>query len=59
MGAGSYTSRKRRRARARALPQAAVAKPGGANTTAQIIFLKVILPILIHKTYIKCLIYSR
>jgi hypothetical protein len=33
----SYTPRKRRRARARALPDAAGAKPGGANTTLQII----------------------
>lgn len=37
MGEVSYTSRKRRRARARALPDAAVAKPGGADTTPTII----------------------
>jgi len=35
MGEVSYTSRKRRRARARALPDAAVTKPEVANTTLQ------------------------
>jgi hypothetical protein len=33
----SYRRWKRRRARVRALPDAAAAKPGGANTTIQII----------------------
>lgn len=39
MESRSYTSRKQRQARARALPDAADAKPGGANTTPQIIIL--------------------
>jgi hypothetical protein len=39
VGMEFYISRKRRRGRARALPDAAVAKPGGANTTLQIIII--------------------
>jgi hypothetical protein len=35
-----YIARKRRLARARALPDLAGAKPGGANTTIQIILLR-------------------
>ena len=42
MGEASYTSRKQHRARAYALPDAAVAKPGGVDTTAQIIIVTIV-----------------